>query len=41
MIAARLRSISACVMLAYVITHLLNHALALVSLQAGASLLRL
>jgi adenylate cyclase len=39
MIAARLRSISACVMLAYVVTHLLNHALALVSLQAADALL--
>jgi adenylate cyclase len=41
MIAARLRSISACVMLAYVITHLLNHALALVSLQTADALLEL
>jgi adenylate cyclase len=39
MIAARLRSLSAFVLLAYVITHLLNHALALVSLQAADALL--
>lgn len=35
----RLRALSACVMLAYVVIHLANHALALVSLQAADALL--
>ena len=38
---ARIRSVSACILLAYVVVHLLNHALALWSLQAADALLAL
>jgi len=38
---AHIRSVSACILLAYVIVHLLNHALALWSLQAADALLAL